>query len=255
MEVKDILAKKLHTREVELESASCSISDVMRKELEQSFLKGIPFQYLLEDSEFYGHHFFVNEHVLIPRQETEYLVDIIVKDNNEKISSVLDVGTGSGVILLSLLSQRIGDQGVGTDISPEALEVARINRHRLHLDEKCTLILSDRFSKVEGTFDLIVSNPPYIKVHAHRALVHENVHTYEPHLALYLNDDTYSEWFLTFFKDVLQKLNPGGVFYMEGHELELQGQAEELKKLGFTRVEVLKDLTGTERFLKAYRTR
>jgi release factor glutamine methyltransferase len=253
MEVADILTKSLRTPKISLDSSEELISGSLKKNLEDAFLKGVPFQYLLEDSEFYDNHFYVNQNVLIPRMETELLVDMIVKENQGKVGRVLDIGTGSGVILLSLLSHGTGTHGVGSDLSMDALSVADINRKRLNLEMKCELIQSDRCQNVTGTFDLIVSNPPYIKALAHRGLVHDKVHDFEPHLALYLPDDTYSEWFKILFEGVLKHLNPGGVFYMEGHENELQDQAVVLENLGFVDVEVLKDLTLRERFLKAYR--
>lgn len=242
MEVKDIL-------NVDLSDAECSVTDKQSSELEESFLKGIPFAYLLGKSEFYGNEFFINEKVLIPRPETEYLVDLIVQEFKGKSHRILDVGTGSGVILLSLLSQNVGITGVGVDISKEALEVAEINRHRLKLQDKAQLILSDRLKNVEGTFDLIVSNPPYIKAQSHRHLVHESVHNYEPREALYLPDDFYVMWFEDFFQEIRSHLK--GTFFMEGHELELDGQAEMLKRLGFQNISVLKDLAGAKRFLRA----
>jgi len=234
--VEDILQKR--------KSENISIEN-----LEEEFLKGIPFQYLLEESEFFDHKFYVNSNVLIPRPETEYLVDLVVKEFKGKATKVLDVGTGSGVILLSLLAANVGKTGVGVDISPEALEVAKINSKRLNLENKVTLLLSDRLDKVEGTFDLIVSNPPYIKASSHRELVHDSVDMYEPHQALYLPDDFYFMWFEDFFASIREHLK--GTFFMEGHELELDDQAKLLGRLGFQKIQVLNDLTGTKRFLKA----
>jgi release factor glutamine methyltransferase len=191
----------------------------------------------------------VNSDVLIPRPETEYLVDLVVKEFKGKTNKVLDVGTGSGVILLSLLAANVGKSGVGVDISPEALKVAKINCQRLNLESKAKLILSDRLDKVEGIFDLIVSNPPYIKASSHRDLVHDSVDMHEPHQALYLPDDFYFMWFEDFFASIREHLK--GTFFMEGHELELDDQAKLLGRLGFQDIQVLNDLTGTKRFLRA----
>jgi release factor glutamine methyltransferase len=248
MEAKDYTAKVLDT-DVEFDLAEHTLSDAQKSQIEQSFLSGIPFQYLLEKSEFFHNEFYVNKDVLIPRPETEYLVDIIVQDFKGKAKRVLDVGTGSGVILLSLLAHDTGKNGVGVDISEEALEVAKINRHRLRLDDKAELIKSDRLNNVTGTFDLIVSNPPYIKAHSHQHLVHESVNKHEPHQALYLPDDFYVFWFEDFFAEIRSHLK--GTFFMEGHELELDEQGALLGRLGFKNVKVLKDLTGTKRYLRA----
>lgn len=200
-------------------------------------------------AEFYYQKFYINENVLIPRPETEYLVDLLVHEFKGKVDKVLDVGTGPGTILLSLLKHSVGKSGVGTDISEKALEVARINSTRFRLDSKTTFIQCDRLSEVSGSFDLIVSNPPYIKASAHRSLVHESVNRFEPHEALYLSDQSYDEWFEDFFKAIKEHLM--GTFLMEGHELEVLNQAQTLTRLGFKSVEVLKDLTGVSRFLRA----
>jgi release factor glutamine methyltransferase len=200
-------------------------------------------------SEFYHHKFYVDQHVLIPRPETEYMIDMLVNEFKGKVQRVLDVGTGSGVIVLSLVNAGVGKSGVGVDISPEALRVAEINCNRLRLNQKVSLIKSDRLTKVEGVFDLIVSNPPYIKASSHRNLVHDSVDKHEPHQALYLPDDYYVLWFEDFFQEVRSHLN--GTFMMEGHELELDEQAIMLGRLGFQNVQILKDLTQTKRYLKA----
>jgi release factor glutamine methyltransferase len=248
MEVGDIL-KKRNSDSVSLDDASDSISEKATADLVEVFLKGVPFQYLLEESEFFGHKFFVNKDVLIPRPETEYLVDLLVKEFKGKVTKVLDVGTGSGVILLSLLAANVGKSGVGVDISPEALEVAKINSKKFKLESKASLILSDRLDKVEGTFDLIVSNPPYIKASSHRSLVHDSVDEHEPHGALYLPDDYYAMWFEDFFAEIRGHLK--GTFFMEGHELELDDQAKMLGRLGFQNIKVFNDMTGIKRYLRA----
>jgi len=230
------------------------VNDLMKKfpdknDLESDLLKGIPFQYLLQESDFYYHKFYVNQDVLIPRPETEFLVDLIVKEYQGKVKRVLDVGTGSGVILLSLLAAKVGETGVGVDISEPALEVAKKNAKSMNLTDKTSFILSDRLQKVEGMFDLIVSNPPYIKASSHRHMVHSSVNKFEPHQALYLPDDYYIFWFEDFFAQIRGQLK--GNFFMEGHKLEVEDQAKLLSRLCFKDVTVLKDLSGTNRFLRA----
>ena len=179
------------------------------------------------------------------------MVDMIVRQG-KKYQRVLDIGTGSGVILLSLLKAGVAAKGTGADISREALEVARINLRRLRLEGRTELIHSDRFTQVKDNFDLIVSNPPYIKATAHRSLVQDSVDRHEPHIALYLDDANFEAWFHEFFAGVLRHLSPGGEFWMEGHEKELQIQAVAMERLGFTNVRVLKDYAGLDRFLHAY---
>ncbi len=193
----------------------------------------------------------MNEKVLIPRPETEILVDTIVR-NGRKFPKLLDVGTGSGVILLSLLKAGVAQEGTGSDISNEALSVARINQRRLRVN--CELIQSDRFQNVHQNFDLIVSNPPYIKASAHRPAVQTTVDAFEPHLALYLEDSEYTGWFASFFEGVFSHLNPGGEFWMEGHEKEVEYQLGALRKAGFTHCRVLNDLSGLARFITGTKT-
>ncbi|WP_408097581.1 HemK/PrmC family methyltransferase [Peredibacter sp. HCB2-198] len=234
---------------LELDQAACSISSKVTKELEGDFLKGVPFAYLLEKAEFYENVFYVNSRVLIPRPETEELVDILVREK-KTYSNVLDVGTGSGVILLSLLLKNVAATGMGVDLSPDALKVAQTNARRLRLLDRCEFLKSDRLKEVHDFFELIVSNPPYIKAKSHRNLVHQQVDQHEPHMALYLDDQDYHSWFASFFTQVRDHLIPGGVFMMEGHELELEAQAKILKELGFQEVIVLKDLGGSNRFLR-----
>lgn len=249
MEVGDILKQRCEISS--LKDASYSVSPRETKLLETEVLKGKPFSYLLGWSEFFGHRFYVNEHVLIPRPETEQLVDLIINNNKKNLKKILDVGTGSGVILLSLLHSGIASEGVGVDLSEEALKVAVINANRLRLN--ASFLISDRLSNIKGKFDLIVSNPPYIKKVSHRALVHDQVDKYEPSTALYLEDSIYEDWFESFFMQIYEHLEVGGTFYMEGHELELENQSKLLIKIGFKKVEVLQDFTQRSRFLKAQR--
>lgn len=249
MEVQDILKKRLHNNIFKLSDSAFAISQKMKNDLAESFLKGIPFAYLLGKSEFYGNDYFINTDVLIPRPETEYLVDLITQEFKGKATRILDVGTGSGVILLSLLQNNVGKTGVGVDICEKALKVATINSQRLRLQDRVSLLISDRLQNVEGIFDLIVSNPPYIKASSHKKLVHDSVDAYEPHQALYLPDDFYVFWFEDFFQEIRNHLK--GTFFMEGHELEVEEQAKLLGRLGFKDISVLNDLTGTKRFIKA----
>ena len=224
------------------------MSDLNRQKLEEQFLKGTPLATLMGFSEFYHNRYYVDSQVLIPRPETEYMVDLLVNEYKGKATRILDVGTGSGVILLSLLNAGVGKNGVGVDISEEALRIANINTQRLRLKHKATMLKSDRLTQVEGSFDLIVSNPPYIKASSHRNLVHNSVDKHEPHTALYLPDDYYVLWFEDFFQEVRAHLN--GTFMMEGHELELDEQGKMLGRLGFQNVQVIPDLTGTKRYVK-----
>jgi len=129
---------------------------------------------------FWGRSFHVTPDVLDPRPETETLIDCALK---KPFSSVLDLGTGSGAILLSLLAERAGAVGMGADLSPEALDVARRNADALGLAARADFVQSDWFDKISGRFDLIVSNPPYIAAPDYAGLAPE-LRDWEPRMAL-----------------------------------------------------------------------
>jgi release factor glutamine methyltransferase len=199
----------------------------------------------------------VDERVLIPRNETELLVEkSVIEINKNKYKNILEVGTGSGCIGLSILNDV--DHPISlvmTDISTDALAVAKINRNKLQYrsfaSNQVSFMNTDRLNGIDGQFDCIVTNPPYIKRSAAK-LVHSQVDQYEPHIALYLEDEEYEMWFEELFRQVSGRLEPGGFFMMEGHEDELQN----LKKLAapfFSSTMVEKDYTRVDRFLSARR--
>lgn len=203
----------------------------------------IPLQYLLGTQEFMGLEFEVNEDVLIPRQETELLVEEVLKLSNNK--SVLDLCTGSGCIIISLAKLGCLKRAVGVDISEKALQVADRNR-KVHKAE-VEFIKSDLFDKLEGKYDIIISNPPYIKSLDLASLMPE-VKDWEPVHALDGGPDG-----LRFYKkiisDLYRFLNPGGhVFFEIGYD---QGQAVKsmLQSAGLTDVDIKKDYSGHDRIV------
>nr|WP_216365015.1 MULTISPECIES: peptide chain release factor N(5)-glutamine methyltransferase [unclassified Roseobacter] len=139
-----------------------------------------PVSHILGGRWFYGRWFHVTADVLDPRPETEILIEQALR---HPFKEVLDLGTGTGCILLSLLAERPGATGIGTDISPQALAIAEWNAAELNIGDRLALIESDWFSAVGGRFDLIVSNPPYIAAVEMAALA-PDVRDYEPHGAL-----------------------------------------------------------------------
>lgn len=204
--------------------------------------KRIPLQHITGTQEFMGLEFLVNEHVLVPRQDTEVLVETVLDDLQPGMD-VLDMCTGSGCILLSLM--KLGKEvcGTGVDISEEALDVARGNAEKL--DVKATFLQSNLFEKVEGTYDVIVSNPPYIKTSVIEELEAE-VRLHDPILALDGKEDG-----LYFYRRIIGEsvkfLKEKGKLYFEiGHD-----QGVDVKQLmeeaGFSCVTVKKDLAGLDR--------
>lgn len=205
----------------------------------------IPLQYLIGTQEFMGLEFEVAENVLIPRQDTEILVEEVLQICDNK--SVLDLCTGSGCIIISLAKLSNLKRAVGIDISIKALEIAKKNAKKLHVD--VNFYKSDLFEKVEGNYDIIVSNPPYIKSKDLLSLMPE-VRDHEPKLALDAGPDG-----LIFYQRIIDELpkflNPGGhVFFEIGYD-----QGEDVKRLldkaGFTDINIKKDLSGLDRVVKA----
>ncbi len=202
----------------------------------------IPLQHITGVQEFMGLEFCVNEHVLVPRQDTEILVESVLKALAPEMK-VLDMCTGSGCILLSLMKLERVKYGVGVDVSKEALAVAEKNREKLGVT--ADLIESDLFENVTGRYDLIVSNPPYIRTTVIDKLK-EEVKFHDPFIALDGKEDG-----LYFYRAIVEKspeyLSDGGKLYFEiGYD-----QGEDVKRLmkqaGFTGVTVKKDLAGLDR--------
>lgn len=214
----------------------------------QQFKTGKPISYIFGVSYFLDFPFVVNPHVLIPRFETEVLVEQALKyiQKNPHVKKIADIGCGPGTIGLSLVQMINRPLELHAyDISPLALEVFEINSTRFadhyHPQTVVKSFQGDRLTGVNQQYDLILSNPPYIKQIADAAFVHKSVEKYEPSLALYLPDEIYLKWFVDFFQQVDRCLVPGGQFIMEGHEHHLEELAKSLPAHG--RIEFYCDLT------------
>lgn len=202
----------------------------------------IPLQHITNEQEFMGLGFFVNEHVLIPRQDTETLVEEVLRYLHDGMK-ILDMCTGSGCILLSLLKYSNACEGVGVDISADALEVAKENARRLSLAPQW--INSNLFENVEGTFDIIVSNPPYIKTDVIENLEPE-VKDHEPFIALDGDADGL-KFYRIISKDAREHLLRGGMLFFEiGHD-EKDEVVTIMEEEGYREVTALKDLAGNDR--------
>ncbi len=207
----------------------------------------VPLQHITGVQEFMGYEFHVNEHVLIPRQDTEILVeeaDRAADDTGAK--RILDVCTGSGCILLSLLKMNENRTGTGSDLSEPALKMAEENRRLLEIpEERAAFVQSDLFERIEGTYDMIVSNPPYIRTEEIRKL-QEEVRLHDPYGALDGKEDG-----LYFYRRIISEA--GGYFDHQGTLLFEIGydQAEDVKRLmeeaGYSQIYVKKDLAGLDR--------
>ncbi len=209
----------------------------------------IPLQHLTGEQEFMGLTFLVNENVLIPRQDTECLVEIVLKHLHDGMR-ILDMCTGSGCILISLLHYSNDCEGVGVDLSEKALEVARKNSELLS-DNGITdrinssFLHSDLFEKVDGKFDIIVSNPPYIRTEIIDTLMPE-VREFEPVMAL----DGFSDGLYFYRKivdDAKKYLNRGGQLFFEIGYDQGESVSSLLQDAGYVDIYVEKDLAGLDR--------
>lgn len=222
--------------------------------IKTDLLKGKPLEYILGLAHFYSIDLVVNENVLIPRFETEILFDLTLKEINKRDNPrVIDIGCGPGTIILTLMKEANKFEAFASDISSKAIELAKINfskNRELLITKDIQFTISDRFKSIEDQFDIIVSNPPYIKKESDKNTVHISVQAFEPEVALYLPDEEYESWFEEFFKQAYNKLNLGGVFLIESHEDHLTAQKIQALNTGFSQVEIINDLTNRPRFLK-----
>ncbi|UUC45609.1 peptide chain release factor N(5)-glutamine methyltransferase [Flavobacterium cerinum] len=215
-----------------------------------------PIQYIFEETEFFGLPFYVNENVLIPRPETEELVEWIINSvpeiaGDRKIK-ILDIGTGSGCIAVSLAKNLPEAEVFAIDVSEKALEVARRNARQneasvtfWHQDILNTDILSE-------TFDIIVSNPPYVR-NLEKQEIAKNVLDFEPHLALFVEDHDP----LLFYRKITQlatkNLNRNGLLFFEINQYLGKEMEDLLQEYAFENIELRKDIYENDRMTKAVR--
>ena len=216
------------------------------EEIYKKLAAHIPAQYIIGHAEFFGIQLKVDERVLIPRPETEEIVDLILTENPEKNLKVLDIGTGSGAIALALAKNRPDWSVTAADISEDALELATENAKRQNLD--LTFIRTDCFSEISSKYDIIVSNPPYIS-RADEVEVGLNVLHSEPHLALFADEDGLAIY-RRIGEDSKDYLNDGGKIYLEiGYKQGQSVPALFMENLPEKRVRTLKDQFGQDRMV------
>lgn len=216
--------------------------------------KHIPLQYILGETLFYNLKFKVNAQVLIPRPETEELIELILKEESTS-QSVLDIGTGSGCIPVAIKKNLTKASVYACDISTGALEVATKNAELNDTDvvffEANVLIPGEVERKTKTLFDTIVSNPPYIKI-SEKMQMEKQVVEHEPHLALFVEGADE----IIFYKKIIDlcqnSLNPQGSLYFELNPLTADDvKAYALKSQQFSSVDVIMDMSGVQRFMKA----
>ena len=222
-----------------------------------------PIQYILGETEFYGLSFLVNENVLIPRPETEELVELIlVECRKSKVESlsILDIGTGSGCIPISLKKNLPSAEVFAIDVSTNALEVAQknaeINGVEVNFIQTDILKVNDlknlptSNSKLPASFDIIVSNPPYVR-NLEKAEINPNVLEFEPHLALFVEDNDALLFYRKITELAKSHLAENGKLYFEINQYLGKETVALVESYGFKNVQLIKDIYGNDRMISA----
>ena len=258
-----LLAEKLlHLSRIDI---ALQLDDTLTSDEEINFNQAIdrlkiyePVQYILGETEFFGYPFLVNKQVLIPRPETEELVSWIIEDVDKKETTILDIGTGSGCIAISLAKKLNNAVVSAIDISNKAIEVAKknalINNVNVEYSSVDVLNFEDKLvlqDKWKSKFDIIVSNPPYVRMQE-KKLMQLNVIDHEPDIALFVEDDDP----LLFYKRISelsrQYLKHNGTLYLEINEYLGVEMEKILNEAGFKHVELKKDMFGKNRMIKCW---
>lgn len=208
--------------------------------------EGYPLQYAIGKWNFYGLDLLVDKRALIPRYETEILVDLIINDNSNN-KKILDIGTGSGAISLALSKNLKDTKIIGVDISKNAIDLANENKIKLNINN-VEFKESDIFSNIDEKFDIIVSNPPYINKEDFEKL--DNKLYYEPQNALYGGEDG-----LYFYKKIIKNaknfLNKNGKIYLEIGYDQKDSISDLLEEYGYKQIKSYKDFNDFDRIIKA----
>ena len=214
-----------------------------------------PIQYITGEAWFYGLRFEVNENTLIPRPETEELVEWIIESQKSKVQSqkleILDIGTGSGCIPVSLKVNLPQANVSAIDISEKALEVAKrnaaINKVEINFIQANILEVEDLF-QFPSPYNIIVSNPPYVRV-LEKQEIKKNVLHYEPHLALFVEDNDALLFYRKIAQLALKNLAPNGLLFFEINQYLGKETVALLENLGFKNIELRKDIYGNDRMI------
>ena len=209
-----------------------------------------PIQYILGETEFFGLPFSVNNNTLIPRPETEELVEKIINDHDNTPISILDIGTGSGCIAIALKRSLKNANVAAWDISEEALEVAKKNAeiNLVDISFQRVDILTEKPS--DDPFDVIVSNPPYI-MECEKSEMDHNVLDHEPNMALFVPDQNPLLFYNRIADFATQNLKPNGKLYFEINRAKGSDTIKMLEQKGFVDIELIKDLSGNDRIVKS----
>ena len=207
-----------------------------------------PIQYILSETKFYGLSFYTKKGILIPRPETEELVDWIIKDNQGSEKKYLDIGTGSGCIIISLAKNLKGSFDA-IDISEKSIRISEENsiKNKVNINLKKTDILC---SELKGEWDVIVSNPPYV-LRSEKEVMNKNVLNWEPETALFVEDTDPLLFYEEISKKSLTVLRKNGYLYFEINENFGNETIKLLEEIGFVNIELKKDINRKDRMIKA----
>jgi len=224
------------------------------KEIVEELKKRRPIQYILGETEFYGLKFTVNEHVLIPRPETEEMVEWIIREEKPQTGyRLLDIGTGSGCIAIALAKRLPEAEAYALDISEKALAVARrnaiVNQVNIHFFQH-DILKDESFAFSSLDFNCIVSNPPYI-TSKEKETMEKNVLDYEPHQALFVPQDNSLLFYERIADFALKRLTTPGSLYFETNARYGRTAAKALEDKQFRSVKLLKDISGNDRIIIA----
>jgi len=245
-----------------------SITDISKFESVLKELKtGKPIQYIIGEAHFYGLTLKVNESVLIPRPETEELVEWMLKSvascelqvmgfnpttHNPQLTTILDIGTGSGCIAIALKKNLPNTAVYALDIAADSLEIAKQNAelNKVHVEFIHQDILTPSISHLPSSISIIVSNPPYITEHE-KSEMHSNVLSHEPHRALFVSNEKPLLFYEAIANFALKNLQQNGLLFFEINENLGQQAVSLLKDKGFKNIELKKDMQGKDRMIKA----
>lgn len=248
-----IFADLLHISKIDrITNPNIALGLAQIRELQKAKIRLLnqePIQHIIGKTHFYNREFKVNEHTLIPRPETEELVDLIKTENNEVGLKILDIGTGSGCIAISLALELKSAEVYAIDISNDALAIAEENAISNEIDIKKTRVnILEEDIPWQG-FDIIVSNPPYIPL-TEKNVMDKNVTDFEPDIALFVPDNDPLLFYRVIGGKALKSLKPTGKIYFEIHENYRYQVQDLLSSIGFKSCIVIKDMQGKERILK-----
>jgi release factor glutamine methyltransferase len=231
-----------------------TINEVEPKDIIFRVNKHEPVQYIIEEAYFYDRPFYVNNSVLIPRPETEQLVTIMINEfHSHEPLQILDIGTGSGCLAVTLAKEFPNAQVFALDVSNQALDIAKRNADKLE-----ATVLFDRINVLEDTLpyknlDAVVSNPPYV-MHSEKDFIHENVLAYEPHLALFVPDNDALIFYKAIAKHAKSILKPKGKIIVEINEQLAEDVCVVFKTYDFVQTKIMKDIFGKNRIVIATRS-